>query len=43
MLASAIAPTDKSSRLLIDAAATYCNSVKLGRALQLAKVQCRRR
>ena len=37
MLSKSILPTDKSSKQLIDAASTFCNSIKLGKSLQLSK------
>ena len=37
MLSKSIAPSEKSSKLLIDASSTFCSSIKLGKSLQLAK------
>ena len=37
MLGKSILPSEKSSKLLIDAASTFCNSIKLGKSLQLSK------
>lgn len=37
MISKSIAPTEKSSKLLIDASSTFCSSIKLGKSLQLAK------
>ena len=37
MLTSSVTPTVKSSKLLIDAASTFSNSIKLGKSLQLSK------
>jgi hypothetical protein len=37
MLSKSISPSEKSSKLLIDAASTFCSSMKLGKSLQLAK------
>jgi hypothetical protein len=37
MLSKSIAPSEKASKLLIDASSTFCSSIKLGKSLQLAK------
>lgn len=37
MLSSSVRPTQQTSQNLIDAASTFCNSAKLGRALQLGR------
>lgn len=37
MLSSSVRPTQRTSQNLIDAASTFCNSAKLGRALQLGR------
>ena len=37
MLSKSIAPSEKSSKLLIDASSTFCSSIKLGKSLQLVK------
>ena len=37
MISKSIAPSEKSSKLLIDASSTFCSSMKLGKSLQLAK------
>ena len=37
MLSKSIAPSEKASKLMIDASSTFCSSIKLGKSLQLAK------
>jgi hypothetical protein len=37
MLGKSISPSEKSSKLLVDASSAFCSSIKLGKALQLAK------
>ena len=37
MLAESVRPTEQTSQSLIDSAASFCNSAKLGRALQLGR------
>ena len=37
MLSKSILPSDKAVKMLIDASSTFCNSIKLGKSLQLSR------